>query len=305
MNARLLLTALVLFTSSVLAADPPKGEEDPIAAQLLKDKEAFVAAQDRAKEEVLKAFDKLYESVKSNKSMKLETQLAQLEKIEAEKKAFEDSGVPPTLAGMKVAMSEYRTAQKKAEVACRAAFEKAGKAYRDKGDVKTAGATLEEMKEFLAKAPSSSGAGAAVAILCGHTNKVLGVTEKSAEEGAKLMIAEYAKGDLTQLWRVVAAGDGYIYFENVKSGLVLTAGGKKDGAEITLAKKHTPASDDQLWKLSPVPNTKDAQKVFAKGSGKLWAVEARGTDAGTRVLLWHDVNGKLETAHTFGLFPPK
>jgi len=157
MNARLLLAALVLFAASArvaLKAD----EEDPIAAQLLKDKEVYVAAQTKAKEEMLKAFDKYYESVKNNKTLKIEAQLAQLEKIEAEKKAFEASGATPTLAGLKVALSEYRTAQKKAEAACRLGFEKAAKAYRDAGDVKAAVATLDEMKEFLAR-PAAAPAG--------------------------------------------------------------------------------------------------------------------------------------------------
>src|SRR5215471_3205892 len=107
MTARLLIAPLVLFAASGLAAGFRADEEDPIAAQLLKDKEAYVAAQGKAKEEVLKAFDKYYEAVKSNKALKIEAQLAQLEKIEAEKKAFDENGVLPMLTGLKVATSEY------------------------------------------------------------------------------------------------------------------------------------------------------------------------------------------------------
>jgi hypothetical protein len=228
-----------------------------------------------------------------------------LEKIEAEKKAFEDSGVAPSLVGMKVVMSEYRTTLKKAETVCKAAFDKAAKAYREKGDLKTAGAVLEEMKEFLARAPGA-GAGAAVTIQCGHTNKVLMPSDGSTDEGAKIVIGDYSKGDLTQLWRVVPAGDGFVYIENVKSGLVMAANGKGNGAEVALAKKQAPASDSQLWKLSPVANVKDAQKVFGKASGKLWAVYARNTESGTPVVIWPDVGPKkVEHAHMFGFVPPK
>jgi hypothetical protein len=303
------LALLLVSTTLLVAADPPKADpaktdDDPIAAQLLKDKEAYIASLDKAREEVLKAFDKYYESVKSNKSLKIEAQLAQLEKIEGEKKLFEDNGIFPSVAAMKVAVSEYRTAQKKAEVVCKAAFETAAKAYRDKGELKLAGSTLEEMKEFLAKTPSAGTGGGAVVIACGNSNKVVGLNG-STDEGTKIVIADYVKGDQTLLWKVSPASDGFVYIENVKAAMVLTANGKKDGTEIVLAKKQTPASDSQLWKLTAVPNTKDAQKVFGKASGKLWAIDARGTDTGTKIVIWPDAGAKVETAHMFGFFPPK
>src|SRR5262245_47945848 len=129
MRTRALFAPLFLLTVPLLAREPaetdPKPTDDPIAAQLLKDKEAFVASLDKAKQEVLKAFDKYYDLVKNNKSLKIDVQLAQLEKIEAEKKAFDENGVPPTLTGVKVALSEFRTAQKKAEATCKTAFETA------------------------------------------------------------------------------------------------------------------------------------------------------------------------------------
>ena len=40
-----LLAALALVAATALAADPPKAEDDPIAAELLKSKEAYVAAE--------------------------------------------------------------------------------------------------------------------------------------------------------------------------------------------------------------------------------------------------------------------
>src|SRR5262245_42454703 len=195
MNARALFAALLLVAAPLLAREA-ECADDPIAAQLLKDKEAYVAAQDKAREDLLKAFDKHYDSVKSSKTLKIEVQLAQLEKIEAEKKAFEENGVLPTSMGMKVGLSEYRSALKKAENQCKAAFEKAAKDYRDKGDVKTAGTTLEEMKEFLAKAPAAGGSGAAGAAGAGAAGaasvipnavagKVLGLQNGATTEGTK------------------------------------------------------------------------------------------------------------------------
>jgi hypothetical protein len=285
-------------------ADPPKADDDPIATQLLKDKETYIASLDKAREDMLKAFDKHYESVKSNKSLKIEAQLAQLEKIEGEKKLFEESGIFPTAAAMKVAVSEYRTAQKKAETQCKVAFETAAKAYRDKGDVKLAGSTLEEMKEFLAKTPSAGAGGGALLIVCGHCNKVVALNG-STDEGTHVVTADYVKGDQTMLWKVTPASDGFVYIENVKCGLVMSVDGKANAAQVVISKKQTPASDSQLWKLTPVPNQKDAVKVFGKASGKLWAVNARGTDAGTKIVIWPDAAPKVETAHWFGFFPPK
>jgi hypothetical protein len=307
MSFRILLVATLLTSTVALAqdkkVDPPNGDDDPIAVQLLKDKETYIATMEKAKEKLLKAFDRYYETVKNNKSLKLELQLAQLEKIEAEKKAFEESGTMPGSVGMKVAVSEFRTAQKKAEIPVKAAFEKAAKAYRDKGEVKTAGATLEEMKEFLAKDPTVGGpatGGVGVAIVARHSDKVL--APSGADDGSKVVTANFVKGDQTQRWKTVAAGDGYVYIENIKTGMVMTATGKNNGAEVTISKKMAPASETQLWKMTPVVGQKDVYKVFAKPSGKLYGVDAKSKDAGARILLWADQN---ESCQMFGFVIPK
>jgi hypothetical protein len=295
MTARLLLAPLVLFASCTfvaLAAD----EDDPIAAQLLKDKEAFVAAQGKAKQELLKAFDKYYEAVKNNKSLKIEAQLAQLEKIEAEKKAFDESAVPPTVTGLKAAMSEYRALQKKADAACKAAFEKAAKAYRDKGDVKAAAAALEDMKEFMANI-----SGSMVVIVSGHSGKVLGLSNGSTDEGTRVLTADPAKGDPTQLWRVIPAGNGWNYVENVKAGLVLAAAGKDNGTEVQIAKKKDGA-EGQLWKTAPGTNQKDQLRLVHKASGKPLVIDVNSKGAGARIILWDDVG---QVGEWFSLTPPK
>lgn len=300
MRARLSLVALLLVAASALVTHAGRADDDdPIAAQLLKDKEAFVAAQGKAKEAVLKAFDKYYETVKSNKSLKIDAQIAQLEKLEAEKKAFDESGVPPTSSGLKVAMSEYRTALKKAEGAAKTAFEKAAKAYRDKGDVKAAGAVLEEMKEFLGKAPGAAAAEAkAVLIACGVSNKVWGLSGGSAAAGTEVVTADLVKGDQTQMWKVIPAADGWSYIENVKSGLVVSATGKGNGVNAVLAKKQTPPHEDQLWKVQPLPAVKDAVKFLAKSSGKYLGVDGKSKDAGALIRTWADQGA--EPAQYFG-----
>jgi hypothetical protein len=298
----LLLLAAPLFAQDPKAdpkSDPPKAD-DPVAAQLLKDKEAYVAATEKAKADLLKAFDKYHDSVKNNKSLKLEAQLAQLEKIEAEKKAFEESGAVPTLAGLKVALSEYRTAQKKAELTCKVAFEKAGKAYRDRGDVKAAGLILDEMKEFLAEAASATAV--PMVIRCGNSNLVLGLEDGKTEDRTRLATAEYAKGDQTMLWKKVPAGDGWLYIENVKTGLVMTAAGKDNAAEVFITKRETPASDLQLWKLTPVPTFRDTVRVIPKASPRPIGIWRESKDPGTMIVLWDDQN---QNHRYFGFFPPK
>jgi hypothetical protein len=134
---------------------------------------------------------------------------------------------------------------------------------------------------------------------------VVGLESGSTDDGTRIVVADYAKGDQTLLWKLVPAGDGYVYIENVKTGFVMSVNGKANGTEVVISKKQAPASDSQLWKLTPVPTIKDAQKVFGKASGKLWAINARGTDAGTKIVLWPDAAPKIETAHMFGFFPPK
>ncbi|MCI0704866.1 MAG: RICIN domain-containing protein [Planctomycetia bacterium] len=301
MKTRALFALLFLFTAVALAQEKKESPktDDPIAAQLLKDKEAHIAALEKAKGVVLKAFDKQYELVKNNKALKIDVQLAQLEKIEEEKKAFQENGVPPTLPALKVALSEYRTALKKAEGQCKLAFEKAAKAYRNKDDIKAASATLDEMKEFLA---ASGTAALPVVIMCGHANKVLGLSGGNTDDGTRVVTADYVKGDQTQLWKVVPAGDGWIYIENIKSGMVLTANGKNNGTEVIISKKDTPVSENQLWKLTPVPNVKDAIKVVPKPNGKPLGVFGKSRNSGAPLVLWTDEN---EYHRYFGFLPPK
>lgn len=290
MNVRALFALLFCFAATALAEEPkkdPPKSDDPIAEQLLKDKEAYVAGQEKAREGLLKAFDKQYEAVKNNKSLKIEAQLAQLEKIEAEKKAFEDGGTLPVLPALKVGLSEYRTALKKVEGQCKAGFEKAAKAYRDKGDVKAAGEVLEEMKEFLAKAPGAT-AGGAFYIGSKLSSKVIGVRAPAAE-GGKVLTADYVRGDTGQQWRTVPAKDGWVYVENLKNGLVLHVAGKGNSTDATLAKKKAD-DDQQLWKLVPVAGQAGAVKLLNKGSDKVIGVDGKSKNTGARIILWSDDN---------------
>jgi hypothetical protein len=171
MRCRHLICLPLLFAASALLAqdkkDPPKAD-DPIAQQLAKDREAYQAATAKAREVMLGAFDKYFNVVKNSKTLKIDVQVAQLEKIEAEKKAFDESGVPPTLPGLKEALANYKTSQKKADVVGKAAFDKAAKAYTDKGDVKAAGDVLDEWKELQSKAGAAL---AAFTLTCAHSSK--------------------------------------------------------------------------------------------------------------------------------------
>lgn len=287
------LALLALVSAPLVAADP-------IADKLKAAKEEYVKDLERVKESLLKAFDKRYEEVKASKSLKLEVQLKQLEALEAEKKAFEESDVLPTSLGMKVGVSEYRTTIKKAETTLKAAFDAAAKGYRDQGDVKAAAATLEEYKEFVA-VPKGGVAPAPFVIAAKVSGMV--IAPKAGEEGSKVFTTTYDKTDAGQVWKAVPAGDGWVVFEHAKSGLVLSVSGKKDtnGAEVIVAKRDK-ANDYQLWKLVPVKGEKDLVKFTSKGSGKLMGVDKRSTKSGERLLQWDD---EEHAAEWFALIPVK
>jgi hypothetical protein len=138
---------------------------------------------------------------------------------------------------------------------------------------------------------------------CGLSNKVLGLSGGLTADGTKLMTADYVKGDQTQLWKVVPAADGWSYVENAKSGTVMTANGAGNGTEVTIAKKQTPPSDNQLWKVVASPAAKGAQRLYAKPSGKYIGVDAKSKEAGARILLWADQ--PTEAAQFFWINPPK
>ena len=133
------------------------------------------------------------------------------------------------------------------------------------------------------------------------SDKVWGLSG-SGDAGTKVVTADYAKGDQTQLWRVIPAGDGWSYIENVKTGLVVECNGKGNGEDAVLAKKKE-GSEAQLWKVAPLTGVKDAVKFYCKLSNKIVGVDGKSKDAGARIRLWDD-QGK-EPAQYFGFVTPK
>jgi hypothetical protein len=143
----------------------------------------------------------------------------------------------------------------------------------------------------------SPAGGGLVLILSRHSGKVMA----GAGAGAKVLTADYVKGDATQQWRAAPAGDGWFYLEQPKTGLVIAVGGRFDGSEATLAVKAV-GSDRQLFKTVPVPGVKDTIKLLNKGGdGRVLGIDARRKDSGARILLWSDNGGSSEW---FALVPP-
>ena len=311
MRAQLLLIPVLFIVTAAIAQDSKvdllKIDDVTVSTQLRDDKEAFVASMEKARGDMLKSFDRYAESMKANKSF--------VEAIEAEKKAFEKAGALPNSFGMKVATNVYRAAEKRAELECMAAFDRAAKACRDKGDLKAAAAILDEAKKILTTDPVTGGGvavgdgvtggggeagGDGVVLVAQHSGKVL--APSGAISGVKVLTANYVKGEQNQLWKVVAVGEGYVYIESVKTGMVMTTNGKENGVELIISKKRTPASDSQLWKLTPVVGKKDVNKIFAKGTGRVIGVAGKYKEAGLRILLWDDED---EPQEMFGFFVPK
>jgi len=280
MRRSVVVLGLFAVVALPLAAQKPKPAEDPIAVQLLKDKEAYSAALDAAKEDLLKAFDKQYELVKGNKKLKLAVQIATLEQLEAEKKAFDESGKLPTSDRMKVALSEYRLTLRKAHDRCADAFETAAKAYRDKGDIKVAAATLDEMKAFLNNDPST--VAKTFLIVLRHSGKVIAPV---GDEKSAVLTAELVKGDEHQLWTSQHVENGWYYIFHKKSGLYL------DGSErdVTIRKKNPTLPESQLWRFAPVADSKDAFKFFVR-NGSAMGVASKLRSAGARMLMGGDEN---------------
>jgi hypothetical protein len=279
---------LAAFALPLAAQDPPKtaADDDPVAAKLLADKEAYTAALEKARENLLKAFDRQYELVKNNKSLKLNLQVAALEKLEAEKKTFEESEKLPTAAQMKVAVSEFRTAQKRASDQCKVAFDKAAKAYRDKGDVKATAATLEEAKEFLATDPVAIAK--TFLIVCRHSGKVL---VPQGAEGSRVITADPVKGDEHQVWTSQAAGGGWFYLVHKKSGLVATVNGnvRHNGPEVLVNQKSPSLAETQVFRVGPVADNKQAYKFYTRG-GKVFGINGKSSRAGAHLVIWADEN---------------
>ena len=150
----------------------------------------------------------------------------------------------------------------------------------------------------IARAPAAVAApGGVVVILSRDSGKVLA---GAGPVGSKILTADYVKGDPSQLWRAVAGGDGYVYLEQAKTGLVLAVTGLGNGAEAVLAAK-LPAYDRQLWKAVPVAKTKDTVVLQVRGGDRVLGIDARRKDSGARILLWSNNGGSSEF---FALVPP-
>ena len=167
------------------------------------------------------------------------------------------------------------------------------------------------MKRVFAKHPTAvGGVEPDAAIQREHTNKEVLMPSgmEPTDDALRTVIGDYTKGDQTQLWRVSVARRRLLHHREreVRAGHDRHRQGERQPKLRLHAKSRTLPTDAQLVVASSaVPNIKDATKVFGKASGKLWAVNARGTDPGTPVVIWPDAAPKIENAHMFGFLPPK
>jgi len=300
MYTRFIIPALAFLILGVPATGQAQ-KDDPVAAQLRKDKEAYVAAILKAKGELLKEFDRQYELVKADKTMKVDVQLALLQGLEAEKKAFDQTGRLPVSLQMKVGVSEYLSTGKRAVEACKAAYETAAKAYVAKGDTQPARAWLDEGRAFFAApaAPAPAAGTSVFVIQSKWSGKVLTPRDRDSAENTKLVQMDYVKGDETQMWRAVPSEDGWYFLENVKTGLAMGVhrDGKNNGAEVVTVPKRV-GSDYQQWKPVPVPNDKGIFRFVNRGSGKNFGVDAKSLNSGARILIWTEED---HDAQRFGI----
>jgi len=172
-------------------------------------------------------------------------------------------------------------------VQCKAAYEAAAKAYKDKGDIQTAAATLEEMKTFLAG--TAPAAPTVVVIVSKWSGKAMTPEDRDNVEGTRLVQMDIKKGDPFQMWRVVPSETGFYYFENVKTGLAITVSrdARNDGAELITAKRR-PGADYQLWKPVPVADDRGYFKFESRSTGKRIGIISRSRDEGGRMNIWRE-----------------
>ncbi len=143
------LTAGVLCFSPVVADDKRNPVDDPVAAELTKAKEVYQAAVKLASEKLVAAFADEQKKLEENTRLKVAEQIKLVEQIQAERKAFEaDTTKLPKSAGMKVAVSDYKTKTTAAKMKCETAFDKAAESYRNMKDLVTAKAVLAGKAEF-------------------------------------------------------------------------------------------------------------------------------------------------------------
>ena len=223
----------------------------------------------------------IYESVKNNKSLKIEAQLAQLEKIEAEKKAFDEGGTLPTLAGMKVALSEYRTAQKKAEDACKPAFEKAAKAYRDKGDVKTAGVDAGGDEgvpgQGPGRRPAAGRPGQHRRPALGQGSRARRRQDRRRHEGRDRRLRQ-GRPDAVVEGGAGRRGVGVHREREDRDGDDRQR--KNNGTDVIIAKKAQPADEHQLWKTTAVPARRTCSSSSPSRAASRSGVDGKSKDAG-------------------------
>jgi hypothetical protein len=123
--------------------------EDPVAARLAESGGRYRETIDKAKKDLLAALEKKTQQIKSNKRLKVQDQIEQLNRFKAESERFETGNRLPESPVMRIAVSDYRSAIQKARKKYQAEVDRAATAYRDRGELDLAERALQEGAKIL------------------------------------------------------------------------------------------------------------------------------------------------------------
>jgi len=143
------LAAAVVLTAAAGQDKPAVKKDDPIAAELTRAKDEFLATHEKAKERLLAKFAEEEKRLTDSTALKIDDRVKRLKQIQDEKKAFEDLGKLPKAGALKVAVSDYQTKVNAAKQKCETAFDVAAEKYRKKEkDLAATRAVLAEKENF-------------------------------------------------------------------------------------------------------------------------------------------------------------
>ena len=138
----------LLFLGLSFAAFTVPAQDSP-GDQLREAKKAYDKLIDDAKTSLLDNFEKAVKTAQDQASQAPERAIADVQKLNDEKKAFQDDGTLPRSARMKSAVQEFNRAVEVADKALEREYDKAMAAYTRAGQPDQATSVLTEKKKFL------------------------------------------------------------------------------------------------------------------------------------------------------------
>lgn len=298
---RAVFALLFLASAVVLSQDATKPDAaDPIAKDLAKAKQVFREEADKARQELMDAFEAEIRKIARDTTLTQKEVLKRAEPLIAERKAFADDFTKlPKAMAMKSHAADYAKAMAAHKKLCEESYEAAVRLYDDEKNPTAAKAVLVELDAFKKELAAgrfdsgdpfkAGGAGHYYRIVNRNSGKALDVAGK--DSGARIVQRTVDREWKSQEWEfaIVDLRTKTAMLKNRGTGMAINIprGDKRQG--VRLIQWAAERTENELWQVEAV----DTCFAFkSKLSGHFLAVAGGNLQDDADVIQWSWTKGR-------------